>query len=102
MSIIDMAILNRCNPIINNSLYEEQGGFRSNRGTEDQLAILRIILSNQKFVMKKPLYIATIDLQKAFDKVWIPGLLCKLYETGIRVKGIQQVVHSLILISTMS
>jgi hypothetical protein len=37
-------------------------------------------------IQKKPLYIAFLDLSKAFDRVWREGLLAKLWESGIQGK----------------
>ncbi|ETO06099.1 hypothetical protein RFI_31299 [Reticulomyxa filosa] len=54
------------------------------KSIDDHLTTLRIILYNYKYIKKQQLFISSIDLRKAFDKVWIPGLLYKLYECGIK------------------
>ncbi|ETO07699.1 hypothetical protein RFI_29691, partial [Reticulomyxa filosa] len=82
LTIIDKLILKRCQPMIDRYLHPEQGGFRAGRGVDDQIICLRILLSHQD-ITKKETFICTIDLKKAFDNVWIPGLLTKLYECGI-------------------
>ena len=61
---------------------EEQGGFRDGRGTEDQLFTL---IRTMEFYEEKgkPVYSAFIDLEKAYDSVWRPGLWAKLIERGV-------------------
>ncbi|ETO34648.1 hypothetical protein RFI_02441 [Reticulomyxa filosa] len=95
VSIIDKLILTRCATTIEKQIYPEQGGFREGRSTEDQIISLRIILAYQKYINKREAFICTIDLQKAFDNVWIPGLLTKLYESGIKGKTFCLIKHIL-------
>ena len=37
---------------------------------------------------------AFLDIQKAFDTVWIPGMLHKLYSTGIDLKTLRLVMNA--------
>jgi hypothetical protein len=69
----------------NNILGESQGTFRKDRRIEDHIFTLHGICSLAKS-SKKPLYIAFLDLSKAFDRVWREGLLAKLWESGIQGK----------------
>ena len=63
-------------------LGEMQGGFRRGRGTMDNLFVLTSIM-DRAHKMKKPLYIAFLDLRKAFDRVWREGLWQCLDELGL-------------------
>ena len=46
--IVNRAILNRLNPIMDHQINESQCGFRSNRGCNDQLFNLRILMQRAK------------------------------------------------------
>ena len=65
-----------------NLLAPEQAGFRQFRSTEDQATYLSQEIEDA-FQEKKLVLAAWIDLQKAFDKVWMEGLLVKLLRNGI-------------------
>ena len=60
----------------------EQAGFRQFRSTEDQATYLSQEIEDA-FQEQKLVLVAWIDLQKAFDKVWMEGLLVKLLRNGI-------------------
>ena len=62
---------------------DEQFGFRKQRGCRDPLFILREIVTTRG---KKPLYLAFMDIEKAYDSVWRDGLWWKLWRMGIRGK----------------
>ncbi len=64
-------------------LHEEQGGFRELRGPEDQLFIVADLMFKKK-TTGKPLYMAFLDVRKAYDRVWRNGLWKKLWDSGIR------------------
>ena len=77
---LERIILNRLKPHIerNNLLPDSQAGFRSGRSTQDQLfkltqTILRGFQSNQTTLA------TFFDIEKAFDKMWIQGLLYKMH-----------------------
>ena len=53
-----------------NILADEQEGFRSKRNTVRSLYRLHLNLENSK-LMKTPTALLNIDLEKAFDSVWI-------------------------------
>ena len=54
-----------------------QIGFQKHKRTSDHIFVLKCIIEEAK-VNKKPIYGCFIDLKKAFDTVWIKGLLYKL------------------------
>ena len=63
-------------------LAPEQAEFRQFRSTEDQATYLSQEIE-YTFQEQKLDLISWIDLQKAFDKVWMEGLLVKLLRNGI-------------------
>jgi hypothetical protein len=67
---------------------EEQGGFRSTRGCDDQTLILNEVLQDSVH-HKKPLYMAFVDLQKAYDRVWRLGLWYKLTQHNVPPKFVR-------------
>jgi hypothetical protein len=69
----------------NNILGETQGAFLKDRRIEDQIFSLQGIASLYKS-SRKPLYLAFLDLSKAFDRVWRDGLFALLWENGIKEK----------------
>lgn len=64
---------------------EAQAGGRKGRSTTDHLFILKSIL-NQAKMDGKPVYCAFLDLEKAYDKVWIMGIMHILWGSGIKGK----------------
>ena len=69
----------------NNILGETQGAFRKDRRIEDQIFSLQGIASLY-ISSRKPLYLAFLDLSKAFDRVWRDGFFALLWENGITGK----------------
>ena len=74
-------LANRLNKVVekHNLLGEMQNGFRTDRRTVDNLFVLTNIMEIVK-KEKKKLFLAFIDLRKAFDRVWREGLWTKLEE----------------------
>ena len=70
-----------------------QHGFRSNRSTKDMIFTLRRI-ADKHWEFNRPLYIAFIDLEKAFDRVPRGGLWSKLNQYGIP-QQLQRAITSL-------
>ena len=62
-----------------------QAGFREGFSTMDHIFALQVIINIYK-KSGKPLYIAFVDYQKAFDTVWRDGLWFKLIREGINGK----------------
>ena len=69
-------------------LSDLQGGFRGGRGTTDQIFILNEIVTSRK-EQGLPTYMTFIDIAKAFDTVWRPGLWLKLRQRGVDVEILQ-------------
>ena len=69
----------------NNYLHNEQGGFCSGRGTFELFYILRCTIEEQ-ISRNGKLYMAFLDLSKAFDKV-IHNLLLWKYKNDLNVKS---------------
>ena len=62
---------------IDNVLADKHKGFRRKRNTVRSLFRLHLNLEHSR-ITKKPIALLNIDLKKAFDSVWIDGLLYKL------------------------
>ena len=58
-------------------LDEEQEGFRTHRSTTRSLYCMHLVLEEAKR-SKKPTALLNIDLEKAFDSIWVQGLFFKL------------------------
>lgn len=84
--ILEKRLRVHCN--IHDILGSPQEGFCANRSTTRYLFKLLSHLGEAK---KKKLIsmVLLIDFQKAFDSVWIPGLVIKLYNYGIKGKILQ-------------
>ena len=66
--VFNTVILNRIKDAVDNTLRDEQAGFRKNRSCTDQIAALRIIIE-QSHEWKSPLIINFIDYETAFDSI---------------------------------
>ena len=64
---------------ISSKIHPLQGGFRKQRGCLEQITTL-ITLSEHYQARKKPLFVAMLDIAKAFDTMWRKGLIWKLKE----------------------
>ena len=82
-------------------IVEEQGAFRPERGTEDQIFILTELLRARA---DRTTYTAFIDVKKAYDTVWRNGLWKRLWDEGVRgkmwrvIKDMYSVVQSSVLV----
>jgi hypothetical protein len=68
-----------------NSICDEQGGFRRERGTPDQILILREVLASRK-ERGLPTYATYIDARKAYDTVWREQAYTRVHESGVQGK----------------
>lgn len=66
----------------NNTIPAAQFGFRAGHGTTLQLLRLVDHITTQ-FNNKSSTAAVFLDIEKAFDRTWHPGLICKLESTGI-------------------
>ena len=69
---------------------EEQGGFRKDRSTVQQILTLRL-LAEKAMDKGKNLYNCFVDFRKAFDSVWHEGLWAILQRMGVSAKLVQVV-----------
>lgn len=74
MKIYEQIINNRIRPILESQISKSQSGFMSGRSTQDHIFTIKQIIEKRDQQNKK-LYLAFIDLEKAFDtvpreKVW--------------------------------
>ena len=61
---------------------EEQEGFRTHRSTTRSLYRMHLVLEEAKR-SKMPTALLNIDLEKAFDSIWVQGLLYKLESANL-------------------
>ena len=71
-----------------NLLDEEQEGLQSHKSTVRSLCRLKMECQEVR-MSRKSIALISIDFEKAFDSVWINGLLQKLYQSGVRGKFIK-------------
>ena len=83
--ILGRIIIERIRIGIDHRLRKEQAGFRSGRGTTEQIFILRNILE-QVNEWQATLYINFVDFEKAFDSVHTNGLWTIMSQYGIPQK----------------
>ena len=76
-------ILNRLLTFSERELPNEQGGFRTGRGTRDMLVILQQLIEKARNMQGCAIYLLFIDYTKAFDMVSHPRLFKVLQEMGI-------------------
>lgn len=82
--IFEKALLKRINSVIteNDTLPSTQFGFRARHGTNLQLLRLVDHITTE-FNNKASTAAVFLDIEKAFDRTWYPGLICKLADAGI-------------------
>nr|CAH8838906.1 unnamed protein product [Trichobilharzia regenti] len=67
--ILSRIILERLKDALETELRPEQAGFRKGKSCTDQIATLRIIITEQSMEWQSNLYLNFIDFEKAFDSV---------------------------------
>jgi hypothetical protein len=67
------------------SVSDEQGGFRPNRGTPDQVFIFREILASRQ-ERGLATYASYLDVRKAYDTVWREQAYVRVHDSGVRGK----------------
>jgi hypothetical protein len=70
------------------ALSDLQGGFRADRSTLDQLFVVNECVAEYR-ERKQPLYIAFLDVAKAYDKCWRDGLADRMAQCGLTQRIIQ-------------
>uniref|UniRef100_A0A8D8YV05 Craniofacial development protein 2 n=1 Tax=Cacopsylla melanoneura TaxID=428564 RepID=A0A8D8YV05_9HEMI len=91
--ILTTIIKRRIEKKIDLQLEEDQFGFRNGKGTREAILSLRLLI-DESLRINKPLFIAFVDLQKAFDNVNWNLMLKILKDIEINFKD-RRVIHSL-------
>ena len=86
--ILLLIILERLNTALEDCLSEEQGGFRKDRGTVQQILTLRLI-AEKHLERDRLVYNCFVDYTKAFDSVWHDGLWAVLQSFRVPRKLLQ-------------
>jgi hypothetical protein len=79
--MMERILNNRARKEINIS--DAQAGGTEKRSTTDHLLILKEMIKIQT-VRKKPIYIAYLDVTKAYDKAWSDGIMYAMHENGLQ------------------
>ena len=88
--VFGRVLIDRIRDGVNSKLRDEQAGFRSGRGTVEQIFILRNIIE-QVVEWQATLYITFVDFEKAFDSVHRESLWKIMESYGIPCKIIHMV-----------
>ena len=88
--ILNRIILERMKGKVNQTLLEQQAGFRQDRSCTDQIATLRIIVE-QSIEWNSSLYINFVDCEKAFDSVDRETLWEVLRQYGVPKKLVNMI-----------
>ena len=88
--VLSKILITRIQAGVDSSLRKEQAGFRTGRGTVEQIFILRNILE-QVNEWNTTLYIHFVDFEKAFDSIHRNSLWSIMSQYGIPKKVIQMV-----------
>ena len=84
-------ILNRLKPQAENTIAEEQSGFRAGHSTTYKI-FLRILC--EKYLQhQEDLYHVFIDFKKAFDRVWHAALWATMRKYNIGVNLVRAIEH---------
>ena len=91
--VLNRLILERMKGTVDQSLREQQAGFRQDRSCTDQIATLRIIVE-QSIEWNSSLYINFVDYEKAFDSVDRETLWKVLRHYGVPKKLVNMIKNS--------
>ena len=80
--LFSTVIYARLQPIIDENLLEEQFGFRRQRGCADAIHVLRFVVEKSS-EWGEELWIAALDVEKAFDRVHHSVLFSSLLQTKL-------------------
>jgi hypothetical protein len=73
--ILEKVILRKCKILFKSD--DLQFGFKQNMSTIHPLFLMKEVINNH-IEEKEPLYIASLDSEKAYDSVWRDGIYFKL------------------------
>lgn len=94
MKILEQIIDKRLRTTLESTLHESQSGFRKGRSTQDPIFSMKQLIQKASSEQKK-VYLAFIDLEKAFDKVPREKLWNILRERGVdgKIRRIIQKIY---------
>ncbi len=67
------------------NISDAQAGGKKGRATTDHLLVLKELIQQSK-KKKKPLYIAFLDVTKAYDKAWLDAIMFIMHKEGVQSK----------------
>ena len=83
--LFERLVNNRIKHEINTS--EAQAGGQAGKSTADHITILNSIINHKKKNKVKNLYIAFLDVTKAYDKAWLNAILYVTHKNGLNGKN---------------
>lgn len=91
--ILTTIVKKRIDKKIDTKLDFDQFGFRNDRGTREAILALRQIV-DESLRINKPLFVAFVDLQKAFDNVNWNKMMDILKDIGVNYKE-RRIIYNL-------
>ena len=79
--------------LINNRIKDEirmteaQAGGQAGKSTADHINILNSIINHSKRKQKQNIYIAFLDVTKAYDKAWLNAIMYTVHKNGLEGKN---------------
>ena len=86
--VVERMIYNRNQNIIRNGVSEYQCGSLKKRSMIDNLFVLQGAIDYHRF-LKKDLFIAFIDAEKCFDKLWLDDVCSEIYKIGFKPEEVE-------------
>ena len=85
--LFSTVLYNRLAATIDSKLSKEQFGFRPKRGCADAIHIVRTVIE-KSLEWGEELWVATLDVEKAFDRVHHSALFSALLDSGISISTV--------------
>ena len=79
--LYERIINNRVSNLI--EMTQAQAGGQKGKSTTDHILIIKELIQKAKEV-KKPIYIAFLDVTKAYDKAWLDAIMYVMHKNGLR------------------
>ena len=86
--LYEKLIYNREEKKIDHHFSEFAAGARKHRSTTDHLFTIQAIIDYYRY-LKKSVHLLFLDLEKAFDKLWLTDTLIDIYKSGVSGKSLK-------------
>ena len=85
--LYEKLIYNREEGKIDRHFSEFAAGARKHRSTTDHLFTIKAVLDYYKY-LQKSVHLLFLDLEKAFDKLWLTDTIIDIYKAGVSGKSL--------------